>query len=354
MTTLKDISDTYDLEELNANVSAWMKQHTPNVADVNMYLIRLKTLTHLVNFSDNSAVVQIFEALAGQLSGQQRQDLIRKILDTPSREENITFLSAISDDSPAAGRVLLAAWENTDTGAITPVLNIFDKHPEYRNVLFSSVFLQSPDYIAYLRRTPPHMFQLLSDPEITDRALATLRDNDLINEELLFPLLAVARQSYGSSQPWTEIWQRLFPEYVADEAARIAGYLPSGQSLEKFVAQVTLNPRQQWKILLEWVGRPDGQPFSKEFCNLMQNFEWTERSFGVFFNAYMIGQKGQHDLAHFSVLWATNTPEHLHQYLYQHLKNCKPFSQSQDWVRQKVILQHETDHPSSKKSQRKM
>lgn len=109
MTTLKDISDTYDCDELHTNVSAWMKTHTPTATDLNMYLIRLRTINFLLNYSDNPLIVETFEALAAHLDEKQRHTLISQLLNGPSREENISFLSAIADQSPAAERVLLAA-----------------------------------------------------------------------------------------------------------------------------------------------------------------------------------------------------------------------------------------------------
>lgn len=354
MTTLKDISDTYDCDELHTNVSAWMKTHTPTATDLNMYLIRLRTINFLLNYSDNPLIVETFEALAAHLDEKQRHTLISQLLNGPSREENISFLSAIAEQSPAAERVLLAAWENNNAPGIRSILQILSRNPEYTAVLFSGGFLQSPDYIEFLRRSPYELFSLLTNNPVTDEALERLSQTQLIHEELLFPLLSAKRQTSSSFAPLIAYWQKMFPEYVSEEATRIAAYLPSGNSLDNFVSTATLNSRQKLKILLEWVGRPDGAPFSQAFFNVMNGVDWNTNTFGAFFNAYTIGRETTQALEKFSVMWVSNTAEPLHQYLHPYIAQCKAFSSAHDWVRQKVILQHETQHVSPSKSQRKM
>lgn len=354
MTTLKDISDTYDCDELHTNVSAWMKTHTPIASDINMYLIRLRTINHLLNYSDSPLIVETFEGLAAQLDKEQRHTLVCQLLNGASREENITFLSAISSASPAAERVLLAAWENNNAIGISSILQTLSRNLEYTPVLFSGGFLQSPDYIEFLRRSPYELFGLLINNPVTDEALERLSQTQLIHEELLFPLLSAKRQTYDSFSSLVAYWQKMFPEYVSEEATRIAAYLPSGNTLENFVSTTTLNARQKLTILLEWVGRPDSAPFTQEFFNVMNGVDWNTNTFRAFFNAYTIGQGNSQALEKFSVMWASNTAEPLHQYLHPYIVQCKSFSSANDWVRQKVILQHETQHVSTSKSQRKM
>lgn len=358
MTTLKDISDTYDHSQLQKNVSAWLKTHTPTVDDINIYFIRLRTTQHLDHYVEDSTVVNTIQQMVAQLDATGRQELIKKLVRPPSTEENIVFLACISPQSPAAENLLLAAWETREATVVNQLLNVFTRNPEFATVLFCETFLHSQTYLSFLRRSSQYMFSAMLRSPLSDKNLKNLADSGLIDEEHLFPLLSIARQDHDSPLPWIDMWRQMFPNFVHAEAVRIASYLPSGECMDRFVETSELLPNDQWKILLEWAGRPDGPPYTEIFVRLMQGVQWDERKFSAFCAIHGRCKDYRMDpLERLSCMWVENMPEHLHSYLYPYIVDAT-FQPSNDWARQKIILQHETNsgiNPQpSVKSQRKI
>ena len=373
MTTLKDISDTYDCDELHTNVAIWMKNHTPTVDDVEMYLIRLRTLNFLINHSGSPLVVQTFEALASQLNEEQRCALIEKMLRLPNRADNLRFLSAIASASPAAEQVLLAAWapSTSPTGeqvllttwvpSAPPSVNMIIKtlftDNEYNDVFLSERFLKDPHYLTFLRTETKPLFDFLIHKEWSIEILQRVAKTNLLHEDLLFPLLAQFQKSNRYPATLVASWNGVFPSYVSQEAARIAAYISSQYEFENFISTVPMNSEQKFKVLLEWMSRPETDPSNKTIVALLNSVEWNENKFAALKHAYMLG-KGFHSqhLEEFSVMWANAVPEHLHEHLYPYVANAPEFSNENNWVRQRLLLKRETQESLaySLTSQRKM
>lgn len=373
MTTLKDISDTYDCDELHSNVAMWMKNHTPTVDDVEMYLIRLRTLNFLVNYSESPLVVQTFEALASQLNEEQRCALIEKMLKLPNRADNLRFLSAIASASPAAEQVLLAAWvpSASPTGeqvllaawvptapaSVNMIIKTLFNDNEYNDVFLSERFLKNPHYLTFLRTETKPLFDFLIHKEWSSEILQRVSHTNLLHEDLLFPLLAQFQKSNRYPVTLVASWNGIFPSYVSQEAARIAAYISSQYDFENFISTVPMNPEQKFKVLLEWISRPETKPSHKTIVDLLNSVEWNENKFAALKHAYMLG-KGFHsqNLEEFSVMWANAVPESLYDYLYPHVASAPEFSNENNWVRQRLLLKRETHDtlPSSSTSQRKM
>lgn len=354
MTTLKDISDTYDCDQLHKNVTKWLKNHTPTADDVEMYLIRLRTINHLDHYVQDTAVVNTIQQMVAQLDAIERQQLIKKLVRPPSTEENIIFLACIAPESPAVEQLLLAAWETQEPSVVNQMLNVFTRNPDFATVLFCDTFLHSPTYLEFLRKSPEHMFLIMLHSPLSDQHLKNLANSGLIDEEHLFPLLSIARQDYSSPLPWIDMWKQMFPDFVCTEAVRIASYLPSGTCMDHFVETSDLVPNDKWKILLEWAGRPEGPSYTEEFIHLMQGVSWDQRKFNAFCAIHSMHSEYRMDpLETLSHMWVEHMPEHMHSYLYPYIVDAK-FQAANDWVRQKVILQHETQSISPTKSQRKI
>lgn len=354
MTTLKDISDTYDCKQLQKKVNAWLQNHTPTVEDIRIYFIRLRTINHLNHYADDPSVVATVDKMVAQLDAVAHQDLITKLVRPPHTEENIEFLARISSQSLSCKRLLLAAWDTGEKNVINNILKVFNSNSKLSAVLFSETFLHSQKYLNFLRKSPEHLLSLTLRGSLSKECLENLKQSGLIDEEQLFPLLSVARQDHDSPLPWIDIWSKMFPDFIQQEAVRIASYLPSGECMDDFIGQLELQPDQKWKVLLEWAGRPDGRPYAKTFVNLMQDVQWDERKFAAFYTINVMRKDyRQEPLEALSVLWVEHMPEALHSYLYPYIVDAK-FQPSNDWARQKVILQQETNSATCTKSQRKI
>lgn len=358
MTTLKEISDTYDCEQLHKNVTKWLKNHVPTVDDINMYFIRLRTIHHLDDCAEDATVVNTLQQMISQLDAAGRQELIKKLARPPNAQEHMLFLACIAPQSPAVEQLLLAAWESGDTHVVAQILHVFKRNPDFANVLFCDTFLDSPTYLEFLRKSPEDLFAAMLRSPLSDRNLKNLADSGLIDEEHLFPLLSMARHDFDSPLPWIDMWRQMFPDFIHTEAVRIASYLPSGECMDRFVGTSELLPNDKWKILLEWAGRPDGPPYTEGFISLMQGVQWDKRKFNAFCAIHGMRKEYRKDpLETLSCMWVDNMPEHQHSYLYPYIVNAT-FQEANDWVRQKVILQHETNSAINPKlsitSQRKI
>lgn len=345
MTTLRDISDTYDCDELHSNIAMWMKNNTPTVDDVEMYLIRLRTLNFLVNYSESPLVIQTFEALASQLNEEHRCALIEKMLKRPNQADNLRFLSAISNASPAAEQVLLAAWVPSAISYKTAhtIINLLSNDHEYNGVLLNKGFLNNSNYLTFLRTDSKSLIDLLINKEWSKEIIQRVADNNLLHEKLLFPLLAQFQKSNRYPETLVQAWNGMFPSYVAQEAARIATYMTSQYQFENFVSCVPMNSEQKFSFLLEWVSRMETNPSNTRMVDVLNSIDWDETKFSALKNAYMIGN-GFHpqNLENFSVMWANAVPENLHDHLYTHVANAHEFSTENNWVRQRLLLKRET------------
>lgn len=358
MTTLRDISDTYDCDELHKNVNKWLKNHTPTVDDVEMYLIRLRTLNFLVNYSESSLVVQTFEALAAQLNEEQRCSLIEKMIQRPNQADNLRFLSAISNASPAAEQVLLAAWLPGTTSYKTAqsVMTFLSNDNEYNGVLLSKAFLNNSNYLTFLRTDSKPLLDLLINKQWSSETLQRVAHTHLLHQELLFPLLSQFQKANRYPETLVASWNGMFPSYVEQQAARIAAYMTSQFEFDHFVSTVPMSAEQRFSFLLEWVSRIQTNPSNTKMINLLNSIDWDDNKFSALKNAYMIGNTFHpHTLEQFSVMWTNAVPEHLHDHLYAHVANAHEFSAENNWVRQRLLLKRETQHnPSSPTSQRKI